>query len=288
MHSQMNAVFNSYYAGIKAYHFSVGLHNQQLKTNFLWGVQYFNYGNITETDAGGNIMGSFRATDWVMQLEASRRYLDKWHYGATLKFISSNYGQYRSNGVAVDVGVLLIDSANFFSASLLVKNMGFQLKKYYGAKGEDLPFDMQIGISKRWEKSPFGLSVSAHHLHQFDIRYNDTTFNSDNDFDQGNNNQKFTFDKIFRHFVAAAHIYLGEKIEASIAYNHLRRQELNIGRATNGLNGFSLGMGVVLNKLQIRFARAYYQNNTAYDQLGMNLKLNEFFGLGKFGKNIGW
>ncbi|MDP9229678.1 MAG: hypothetical protein M3O67_03275, partial [Bacteroidota bacterium] len=74
MHTQMNAVFNSYYAGIKVYHLSLGYHNQQLNTNFAWGVQYFSYGNITETDAAGNIMGSFRATDWVMQVSASRSY----------------------------------------------------------------------------------------------------------------------------------------------------------------------------------------------------------------------
>jgi hypothetical protein len=49
-----------------------------------------------------------------------------------------------------------------------------------------------------------------------------------------------------------------------------------------------MGLGILLNKLNIRFARTNYQNNTAFNQLGLNLKLNEYFGLGKFGKRIGW
>ena len=99
---------------------------------------------------------------------------------------------------------------------------------------------------------------------------------------------KFTFDKLFRHFVFAGTIYIGDKLEAQIAYNHLRRKELNIGGLQNGLNGFSVGVGVMLNKLSIRYARSHYQNNTGYNQFGLNMKLNEYFGLGKFGKKIGW
>jgi hypothetical protein len=77
-------------------------------------------------------------------------------------------------------------------------------------------------------------------------------------------------------------------VEITIGYNHLRRQELNINNTSNGLNGFSMGAAMILNKLQVRFVRAQYQNNTGYNQLGLNIKLNEYFGLGKFGERIGW
>ena len=79
-------------------------------------------------------------------------------------------------------GFLFQDTAKLFFASLLVKNMGFQLKKYEGTDGDDLPFDLQIGISKRMEKAPFGFSLTAQRLHQYNIRYNDTTFNNENGF----------------------------------------------------------------------------------------------------------
>ena len=287
MHTQMNAVFNSFYAGINAYHLSFGYRHEKLKTNFGWGLTYFDYGKISETDPSGNILGLVSPNDWVMQLSASRSYMEKWNYGAGFKFISSNYGIYRSNGIALDAGVLYTDTASLFSASLVVKNIGYQLRKYAGTQAEELPFDVQAGITKKLKNAPLSFSFTAHHLHRFDIRYNDTVFNNENSFGI-NKNGKFTFDKIFRHFVFAAQIFPVEQIEVTVGYNHLRRQELNISNSTNGLNGFSMGVGLVVKKLQVRYARTHYQNNTGYNQLGLNLQLNEHFGLGKFGERIGW
>jgi len=288
MHTQVNTVFNSFFSGISTYDLSLGYHSTQLNTNFLWGVQYFDYGDIQQTDGLGNTLGSLHPTDWSMQFSASRSYLQKWNYGATLKFLNSDYGQYRSNGIAADVGVLFHDTVSLFSASIVAKNMGTQLKKYDGAGAEDLPFDLIAGISKRLAHAPFGFSITADHLHQLDIRYNDTLFSNSNDFGVSNNNKKFTFDKIFRHFIIASQIYIGDHLEVSLGYNHLRRQELNIDKGGNGLNGFSLEVGALFSKIQVRYARAYYQSNIAYNQFGLNFQLNKYFGLGKFGEHIGW
>ena len=287
MHSQLNAVFNGLYNGISAYHLSLGYHHEKLNTNFGWGIHFINYGSIQETDASGNIYGSLHPVDWVMQVSASRSYMEKWNYGATFKYISSNYGQYRSSGIAVDVGLLYHDTSALFSASILAKNMGTQLKTYEGTDPDDLPFDLQLGVSKRLENSPFGFSLTAHHLHQFDIRYNDADFNEVNGFPNGSN-KKFTFDKLFRHVVVAANVYLADKVELTAGYNYLRRKELNIGNTGNGLNGFSMGAALILPKLQVRIARSQYQRNTAYTQFGLSLALNQYMGLGKFGKKIGW
>lgn len=286
MHSQMNAVFNNFYGGIKVFHLSMGYRSEKLNTNFLWGLNYFSYGSTAETDAGGNILGKFRPVDWVMQVSASRSYLEKWNYGATLKFISSNYGQYRSNGIATDIGVLFTDTVKLFSASVMIKNLGFQLKKY-NAEQEELPFDLQAGITTRLAKAPLGFSLTAQRLHQFDILYNDTIFNNENGY-ESTNAGKFSFDKLLSHLVLSTTIYVGDKIEVQAGYNFLRRKELNTGNAGNGMNGFSIGAGVMLGKLNIRYARAYYQSNTAFNQFGLNMKLNQYFGLGKFGERIGW
>jgi hypothetical protein len=287
MHSQLNAVFNDFYSNSKVLHLSLGYRNDKLKTNFAWGLNYFGYGNTTQTDAAGNILGNFRPVDWVMQVSASRRYLEKWDYGLTIKYISSDYGQYSSNGVAMDMGVLFNDTANGFSASMLAKNMGFQLKKYDGTDPDDLPFDLQIGISKRLAKAPFGFSLTGQRLHRFNIRYDDTTFNNANGF-PNSPGKKFSVGKILDHLVFAAGIYVGDRVEVYTGYNFLRRRELSIGNSLNGLNGFSVGAGVRLGKMQVKYARSYYQSNTAYNQFGLNIKLNEYFGMGKFGERIGW
>ncbi len=285
MHTQLNVVFNNFYAGVNSFHLSFGYRHEKLKTNFAYGINYLDYGKINETDAAGNIYGLLNPKDWVMQVSASRTYLQKWNYGSTVKFISSNYGVYRSNGIAVDAGLVYSDTVNLISVSMVVKNMGYQLKKYEGTEADELPFDLQLGITKKLKDAPLAFSLTAHRLHQFDIRYNDSVFNNDNGFQK---NGKFSFDKIFRHFIIAVQAYPTPQIEFSAGYNHLRRQELNISNTTNGLNGFSMGLGLLVKKIQVRYARTYYQNNTAFNQIGLNLKMNEYFGLGKFGQKIGW
>jgi hypothetical protein len=276
------------YGGIKNFHFLLGFRNEPLKTDFSVGVNYFHYGTIPETDPSGNLLGELSPVDYVVQVSASRRYLNRWHYGATLKFIHSGYGQYRSSGIAMDLGISYHDTTALIQASIVAKNMGTQLRTYIGAEKDDLPFDLQVGISKRLASAPLQFSLTLYRLHQFNIQYADIAFNNENNFDVGLNDSKFSFDKIFRHIVLATQLYITDKVEVSVGYNHLRRKELNIGNAGNGLNGFSMGVGVLFKKIQIRYARAYYQNNTSYHQFGLNLKLNEYFGLGKLGGKIGW
>jgi hypothetical protein len=277
MHSQATFVFNSFYAGIKNYHLMTGYHHEKWATNFAFGVNYLSYGNIPETDLTGNVLGNFRPVDYVVQVSASRQYKERWHYGATLKFIHSGYGNYRSSGLALDAGLTYTDTANLLQVSLVLKNMGAQLSSYTGAGPGDLPFDLQVGISKKLAKAPLQFSVTAHQLHRFDIRYNDTAFNNENGFDPDANGKKYIFDKLFRHIVVAVQLFIGDKIEISTAYNHLRRKELNIGQSANGLNGFSMGVGVLLKKFQLRYARSYYQNNSGYNQFGLNIRLSDYF-----------
>jgi hypothetical protein len=231
-----------------------------------------NYGNAVQTDASGNILGEFRPTDWVMQISAGRKYLDKWHYGATVKFISSNYGIFRSNGIAADAGIIYKDTVRNISVGLLAKNIGSQLRTYQGAAKEDLPFDLQVGITKKLQEAPFAFTLNLHHLHQFDIIYNDTLFNRENGL-QVNENGNFFFENLFRHVVIAAHTYLGDHVKATIGYNHLRRKELNIGTQGNGLNGFSAGISVNTKKISFQYAHSRYQFNGAYHLFGLSLNL---------------
>src|ERR1700733_5255651 len=198
MDEQLHISLNNMYAGVKNYHSLFAYHYDKWKTNFAAGVHFIDYGTIAQTDASGNVYGSFHPTDYVAQVEASRKYAEKWYYGMTFKFISSNYGIYRSNAIAIDIGVSYYDTARLFQASLLLKNMGTQLKKYLNSRGDDLPFDVQAGFTKRLANAPVQFSLTAHHLQQFNIMYNDTAFNNSNGFDAGDG-KSFTLDKVFQH-----------------------------------------------------------------------------------------
>ena len=75
MHGQVNFVFNSMYASINNYHLSGAYHSEMLNTSFGGGINYFDYGNILQTDAAGNTLGDFHPNDYVVQISASRRYM---------------------------------------------------------------------------------------------------------------------------------------------------------------------------------------------------------------------
>jgi hypothetical protein len=275
MHQQLHLSFNSLYADIKNYSGAYVYRYEPWQTNFAAGIQFLNYGAITQTDASGNSFGNLRPTDYVIQLSASRKYLLKWQYGVSVKFIHSNYGQYRSSAIAMDLAVLYYDTLKKIQASFALKNMGTQVRKYAGSRADDLPFDMQIGVTKRLENLPLQLSATAHHLHRFDILYNDTAFNNQNGLSAANS-KSFTLDKLFRHFVFSAQFFISDKLELSVGYHHLKRKELSIANSPNGLTGFSYGLGLLLKKIQIRYARNQYQNNTGYHQLGLNLPLDKW------------
>ncbi|MET0244703.1 MAG: type IX secretion system protein PorQ [Flavitalea sp.] len=287
MHTQGNLVFTTMYGGIRNYHLQFAYRAEKIKTNFAAGVNYFNYGSTDATDASGNILGAISPVDYVAQLSASRIYLSKWSYGATLKFIRSNYGAWRAAAIAMDIGVTWYDSSVGVQSSLVIKNMGAQVQHYTGSENEDLPFDIQLGISKRLKNAPLQFSFTANRLHRFDITYDDTAFNSENGFNS-TSGKAFSFDNIFRHIILAAQIYVGDKVELSAGYSYLRRKELNIGSSGNGLNGFSAGVGVLFPKLQIRYGRTYYQSNRSYHQFGLNLKLRDYIKAGKVKSSIGY
>jgi hypothetical protein len=275
LHGQLQTGFTSLMGGVKAYTLTTGFYSNNLASTFSGQVYFVDYGTIPQTDGSGNVSGNFRPLDFVIQMGAARKYLQRWQYGMNLKFINSSYGTYGANAIAVDVGLLYTDSANGLTFGVLAKNMGLQLKTFAG-ENEDLPFDLQIGVTKLLQHAPLGFSLTAQHSHRFDILYKEDTFmNGDN-----STSSNSFFAKMALHFVLATHIYAGEHLEVIFGYNHLRRTELNVGTTANGLNGFSAGWRVKFEKLQVLYARANYQRHIAYNQVAVTIQLNELLGLG--------
>ncbi len=275
LHHHLNLSFNGMPGSIKAYGLTGAHYFEESETVFGGQVFFVDYGSIPQADASGITSGDFRPVDFVVQASAAKQYMDKWHYGGTFKFIHSAYGQFRSSAIAIDAGLHYEDSSKLFYAGLVAKNMGIQLTTYAGER-EDMPFELQAGITKKLERAPFGFSFTAQQLHRFNTLYNDTLFNNEND----TRIKTGFFNKLFNHFVVASHIYIGNHLEATVGYNHLRRSELNAGATGNGLNGFSMGIRAQFLKLQVLYARSHYQRNVSYNQLGITLHMNRFFGTG--------
>lgn len=277
LHTQLALSFTQLAAGIKSYTLAGAHYSHTLNTTFGVNLFFIDYGTFDAADAAGNRNGTFRATDYVVQFSAGRQYLERWQYGGSVKFIQSSYAPYNSSAVAVDVGVRYIDSANGVSIAMLAKNMGAQLKSYAGER-EELPFDLQFGITKKLAKAPLAFSATIQQAHRFNLFYRDTTFNAENG---GTISGSFA-NKLLQHVVFATHIFISSQLEATVGYNHLRRSELSLGTPGNGLSGFSAGFVARFEKLHISYARSTYQKGIAYNQLGLNLMLGKLFSAGTF------
>jgi hypothetical protein len=275
MHQHLAMNYTNYFGDVQYAHCLFGYHADKLKTTFAGSIQYIDYGSITQTDAAGNILGSFKPRDLSVQVTMSRQYLERWHYGVTLQYIRSGYQQYKSAGLGVNIGLTYQDTARQWQAGFVAKNMGVQLTSYTAGNKEPLPFDLQVGISKKIEH--IQLSATLHHIYQFDVRYADPKFEEGNIITNGDTTTtgNKTADKIFRHFVLAAQWEIGRYVELTVGYNHLRRQELAVPQQ-KGLSGFSGGLGIITRKLQLRYTRSWYQRSAALNQLGINVPLKEW------------
>ena len=268
-HAMVSATFNNIATSVTALQGIGAFHDEKTNTNFSLGVSHLLYGEEIQTDASGNILGSFRAFDQQIAASFSRSYGNRWRYGATLKFINSNYGVYRSAGIAADVGLTYTIEDKKLQFGFTAKNMGGQLRTY-GGESEDLPFDLVLGVSKQLDKAPLRFSIAAQRIHQFDILYKDTLFNNSN---FGTIQSKGLFSKVFSHFILGTELLIGDRLFVLIGYNVLRRYDLGIQNITNGLTGFNYGLQLNLNRVKINYARSHYQSSLAQNQLTIGVQL---------------
>jgi hypothetical protein len=140
-----------YFAGIQQYDLNGA---NKLKSDWVvgWGVHYMDYGSIAQTDIMGNEYGSINPNEYSIQVGIAKTYREYFHFGTQIKFIQSNYGPFRSNGVAMDVGVRYLTPNGLSQWSILLQNVGTQLK--YFQEKEELPLNLILGWSKKLANAP--------------------------------------------------------------------------------------------------------------------------------------
>jgi hypothetical protein len=292
LHNELELTYNSYYAGIAIMNLQYGWHAPKLNTSFFLGVQYLNYGSFDQTDNIGNVNGTVHALDYALTLGASRKYLEHWRYGADIKFANSDYSDNTARALVMDVGVNYYDTSSLFDIGIVAKNMGVMAVRYnIHQPAEPLPFDLQLGVSKRFKHLPLRLFATVHHLYEWDVRYDNpadligtgSLGTSDTISDKGSH----FGDKLFRHFIFGGELTLGKRILLTVSYNDLQRRELAL-TTDPGIAGFAFGVGIMLNKFQVHYARTYYSVAGPYNEFSLTMCLNKLFGLGKTGDHIHW
>lgn len=254
MDKMLHLSVKSYFSDIKQYDFS-GAHFIPKKNWVLgWGLHYMGYGNIKMTDVSGNEMGNFIANDYVAQVSMASSFRKNIILGATLKLVQSNYGIYKSSGLAMDLSIAYTSSSRLLRASILANNVGAQIKSY--TEKERLPLNIIMGVSKKLENAPIQFSLTAQRLSIWNNTLYDPSF-----YNQEGYKAPSSVQDIFNHVIIGAEANIGEQVSLDFGYNFLRRFDLNIQNQQNWFNGFSAGLGLKLPRVTIQYGNAFFQRN---------------------------
>ena len=208
--------------------------------------QLFNYGKMDETDADGNKLGSFSPNDMAISALYSYTMGNGLVGGATLRFISSTYGDYSSSAIGVDLGLHYFKEEKNFSAGLVLKNIGRQLSSFHEDRTEHLPFDLQIGFTQRMKEAPFRFSLTLKDLTRWSDHY---YFNPEGKSSFGR--------KLTNHIVFGVDFLPTDNIYIAAGYNFRRATELKAAGSAHGA-GLSVGAGLQTHHFKVGLSWAKY------------------------------
>ena len=224
------------------------------------GVQYFGYGSIEGYDEHGNATGaSFSPSDIAFSGTFAHDITDRWRGGITLKFIHSSYEIYKALAICADLGVNYYDPDRDLSFSVVLKNLGGQVKRF-NENYDRLPWDIQVGFGKSLGTTPLRLSVTAYNLNKWSLPYYST--------DDGNasgeleEHDKF-MGNLFRHLIFGLEYVPSEKFYIALGYNYKTRTDMST-YARNFLSGFSAGAGLKVKAMGfgVAFAQPHVGGTT--------------------------
>ena len=202
-----------------------------------WGVtgQYMDYGSMKETTSDNQELGTFSARDIAIGGTVAYALTHTLSGAVTAKVISSKIAGYSSLAVGVDIGANYYDEAHDLSISAVARNLGGQVKAYDDAF-ERIPFDLQVGVSKRLANAPLRFSATLSRLTDWEESFG-------------------------RHLAMGVDILLSETIYIAAGYNFRRAHQMTIsdteGDSAHGA-GLSLGAGLQLERFKLNIGYGKY------------------------------
>ena len=239
---------------------------------FALGMHYINYGKFTYAEVSGERSGTFKAAEYAMSIIWSRSF-NRFQVGATLKPILSSFEAYQSFGLALDLGVSYASLEKLTNVAIVLKNMGGQITTYYeGAKRENIPFDIQMGFSKRLAHAPLRITATMQHLQKWKLAQAEEV---DNGFET--TLKKDGFGKMFmRHLLLGVELLPSENFTVRAGYNYQRRQELLFEDKASTV-GFSWGFGFKINRFHFNYGSARYHLAASSNHVSIAIQLGDSF-----------
>lgn len=283
MHNQISFSQDIHPSGINFGSLNYAYHLKNWhETTLQGGLQYISYGKMQQTTPEGNIIGEFKANEYLINLGIARDFSDKLSLGANWKTIMSYLGAYSSYGMAFDLAAMYSDTASRTNVTLLMRNIGFQMSKYSPTSGREvLPFEIQLGFSQRMKHAPFRYSIIAHQLQRWNLRYNDPLLNDSRNIfgEEEKSNSKFKdgVDNFFRHFIFNIEALFGKRevLRLRVGYNYMHAREMSVN-GLRGLAGFTFGFGVKVSKFRFDYGFGSYHFAGSAHHFTLSTNLNEW------------
>jgi len=236
-------------------------HKLNEKSILMLGIRYVDYGSMLWTTPSDEILGNTYAQDFALTGAYSFLLSDKWRAGANLSLINSSLDEYNSIAIATDLGLYYTDPSKNISAGLVLKSLGAQIVSY-DQTYERMPFDIQIGVSKKLAHAPIRFTLTAQNLTEMDLAY----------FTGDSTNKDPFVAKFFKHIIGGVEFIPSDNFLLSLGYNYRRSSELKINQRT-AFGGFSAGFSMKVKKLRVgaSFAKYHISGSTLQMTLSTNM-----------------
>ncbi|MDE7411382.1 MAG: type IX secretion system protein PorQ [Paramuribaculum sp.] len=234
------------------------------------GLTYFGYGDMTEADEAGNILGNFSPKDVSFNGTYSHDITDRLRGGITLKFLYSSYAEFTALALATDLGINYFDPERDLSLSVVIANLGGQIKRFH-EHYDRLPFDIRLGWAKSFGSLPIRFSVTAWNLTQWKLPYQDPG----DKFNEESLAVKESFgSNLFRHLIFGADFIPSEKFHVGIGYNYKTRTDMSTYNRSF-LSGLSICAGLKVKSFAVGIALSQPHTGATTFMVNLSTNLNE-------------
>lgn len=282
MSTSVTLTYLNYFADIN-YGYVSYIHDFKKWGTFSGGLNYIDYGKFLETDEGGNELGNtFTAGEYAFVLGWGKSIDSLFSVGANLKPIYSNLYSYNSFGLAADLAVTYYNPKSNIGVSAIVKNIGAQLTTYVeGAEREPIPFEIQMGVSKRLKYVPIRLSIDFIHLENWNLAFNDSTYITNTNKkltqeDKDERNKVSIWDESLRHIIVGTEIIPSRSFSVRFGLNIKRRAELGLDDRA-GFAGFSWGLGFRVKQFYFSYGSARYHLAGSSNHFTVTTNIGDFY-----------
>jgi hypothetical protein len=256
----------SYMNYISDIHVGSAIFTKAFRERSAWaiGAAYINYGRMKETTPENVELGLFSVQDISINAFYSYDLSDKWRGGLSLKAVYATLADYSSFGLAVDAGLSYFDPEKDLAFGFTLKHIGAQLKAYDQAR-QNMPWDIQMGITRRLAHAPVRLSVTGMYLNRWKFGYVENTeiVTDDN-----------ALNTALKHLVFGIEFIPSDNFWIGAGYNPKTGMDMKL-TSGNRLGGFSIGGGLKVSRFNIGASVAGYHPSATSLMVSVTMLLSE-------------